>query len=149
MEIKTPLRQLLRKKGTSVITTDPGATVYDAIATMVDHNVGAIVVTNDGTLMGIFTERDYLRRIVLQGRTSKTTTVKEVMTADVITAAPDTTVETALATMTQARCRHLPVIAEDRLAGLVSIGDCVKQLLKATEAELDSLQGYVTGRYPR
>lgn len=144
----TPLQRLLRTKGTSVITTAPDATVYDAIATMVDHNVGAIVVTDDGALTGIFTERDYLRRIVLQGRTSKTTAVRTVMTADVITATPDTTVETALAIMTEARCRHLPVLVEGRLAGVVSIGDCVKHLLRDAESDLDSLQGYVTGRYP-
>jgi CBS domain-containing protein len=144
----TPLRQLLRKKGTSVITTDPGATVYDAIATMVDHNVGAIVVTDDGALVGIFTERDYLRRIVLRGRTSKTTAVRDVMTAEVITVTPDTRVETALSVMTEARCRHLPVIADGRLAGLVSIGDCVKHLLRSAEAEIDTLEGYVRGRYP-
>jgi CBS domain-containing protein len=144
----TPLRQLLRKKGTSVITTDPGATVYDAIATMVDHIVGAIVVTDDGALVGIFTERDYLRRIVLRGRTSKTTAVRDVMTAEVITVTPDTRVETALSVMTEARCRHLPVIADGRLAGLVSIGDCVKHLLRSAEAEIDTLEGYVRGRYP-
>lgn len=145
---KTPVRTLLRKKGTSVITTTPSATVYDAIATMVDHNVGAIVVTDDGALAGIFTERDYLRRIVLQGRTSKTTAVREVMTADVITVAPDTTVETALSLMTKARCRHLPVVADERLAGIVSIGDCVKHLLRNAEAEFDTLERYVTGQYP-
>jgi len=144
----TPLRQLLRKKGTFVITIDPGATVYDAIATMVDHNVGAILVTEDGALVGIFTERDYLRRIVLRGRTSKTTAVKDVMTAEVITVTPDTRVETALSVMTEARCRHLPVIADGRLAGLVSIGDCVKHLLRNAEAEIDTLEGYVRGRYP-
>jgi CBS domain-containing protein len=144
----TPLRTLLRKKGTSVITTDPDATVYDAITTMVNHNVGAIVVADDGMLTGIFTERDYLRRIALQGRTSKTTAVREVMTPDVITVAPDTPVETALAIMTEARCRHLPVRAGDRLAGIVSIGDCVKHLLRDAEATVDTLKRYVTGQYP-
>jgi CBS domain-containing protein len=144
----TPLRQLLRKKGTSVITTDPSATVYDTIATMVNHNVGAIVVTTDGALAGIFTERDYLRRIVLHGRTSKTTSVKEVMTTDVISVVPDTTVEAALSIMTEARCRHLPVMIDGRLAGLVSIGDCVKHLLRSAEAEVDTLERYVAGKYP-
>jgi CBS domain-containing protein len=143
-----PLRRLLRKKGTSVITTDPGASVYDTIATMVDHNVGAIVVTDEGGLIGIFTERDYLRRIVLQGRTSKTTTVRDVMTTDVLTVAPTTAVGAALSIMTEARCRHLPVMVAGRLAGIVSIGDCVKHLLRNAEAEIDTLERYVTGRYP-
>ena len=144
----TPLRQLLRKKGTSIITTDPDATVYDAIATMVNHNVGSIVVTDDGELVGIFTERDYLRRIVLRGRTSKTTAVREVMSADLITVKPDTTVEAALSIMTEARCRHLPVMVDGRLVGVVSIGDCVKHLLRDAEAEIDTLERYVTGKYP-
>ena len=145
---ETPLRQLLRKKGTSVITTDPDATVYDAIATMVNHNVGAIVVTDDAGLAGIFTERDYLRRIVLRGRTSKTTALKEVMTTDLITVGPDTTVEAALSVMTEARCRHLPVVVDERLSGVVSIGDCVKHLLRNAETEIDTLERYVTGKYP-
>lgn len=144
----TPVRHLLQKKGTSVLTTTPDTTVYEAIATMVDHNVGSIVVTKEDDLAGIFTERDYLRRIVLQGRTSKTTSVAEVMTADVITAAPDMSVESALSTMTEVRCRHLPVVADGTLMGIVSIGDCVNHLLRAAETEVDSLQNYVTGRYP-
>lgn len=142
---ETPLRTLLRRKGTSVITTAPEATVYDAVATMVDHNVGALVVTRDGALVGIVTERDYLRRIVLEGRTSKETAVKEIMTAEVITVTPDTTVQAALSTMTEARCRHLPVVADGRLAGIVSIGDCVKHLLRDTKAHAEALEGYVMG----
>jgi CBS domain-containing protein len=115
---------------------------------MVDHNVGSIVLTDDGTVVGIFTERDYLRRIILEDRTSKTTRVREVMTSDVISASPDTTVEECLSLMTEARCRHLPVIVDTRLAGIVSIGDCVNHLLRAARAQVDSLQNYVTGRYP-
>lgn len=146
--MKTPVRHLLRQKGTSVITAAPDATVRRAIETMVDHNVGSIVVVDDGALVGIFTERDYLRRIVLEGRTSKATNVREVMTTDVTTTTPDTTVEECLSLMTEIRCRHLPVIADTRLAGIVSIGDCVKHLLDSARAEVDSLQNYVLGRYP-
>ena len=145
---KTPVRQLLRRKGTSVITIDPGATVYDAIATMVDHNVGAIVATVDGALAGIFTERDYLRRIVLRGRTSKTTALKEVMTTDLITVGPDTTVEAALSVMTEARCRHLPVVVDERLSGVVSIGDCVKQVSRIARSRVEELKKYISGQYP-
>ena len=147
--MNTPVRTLLRRKGTSVITTAPDATVYASIETMVAHNVGAIVVVDDGTPIGVFTERDYLRRIVLRGRTSQTTRVREVMTTDLVTAAPDTTVQECLSLMTQVRCRHLPVLVDGRLAGIVSIGDCVKHLLGAAEAEVASLQDYVIGRYPR
>ena len=138
--MNTPVRTLLRRKGPSVITTAPEATVLTAIQTMVDHNVGSVVVVVDGAPIGIFTERDYLRRIVLRGRTSDTTRVREVMTSDLVTAAPDTTVEECLSLMTQVRCRHL--------AGLVSIGDCVTHLLRAAESQVVSLQNYVLGRYP-
>jgi len=146
--MKTKVRDLLRRKGTSVVTAPHSATVYRCIQIMVDHNVGSILLVNDGSLAGIFTERDYLRRIVLEGRTSKTTTVREVMTADVTVATPDTTVEECLTIMTTARCRHLPVIADSRIAGLVSIGDCVKQLLHDAQSEATSLHNYVRGRYP-
>lgn len=144
----TPVRSLLKQKGTFVLTTPPTASVFESIRRMVDHNLGAIVVTDDASIAGIFTERDYLRRIVLQGRTSRNTAVSEVMTTNLVVATPDTTVETCLSLMTTARCRHLPVIEDDRLAGLVSIGDCVKHLLQAAEAQVDTLERYVRGEYP-
>jgi len=144
----TPVQQLLKRKGIFVLRTVPTASVYDSIQRMVDHNLGSIVVMEGEALAGIFTERDYLRRIVLQGRTSRTTAVAEVMTTDLVTATSDTTVETCLSLMTEARCRHLPVVEGDRLIGVVSIGDCVKHLLDTAQAQVHSLQNYVTGRYP-
>jgi CBS domain-containing protein len=146
--MKTNVRALLRRKGTSVVTAPLSTTVYRCIQIMVDKNVGSILLIDDGNLAGIFTERDYLRRIVLEGRTSKTTIVREVMTTDVTVATPDTTVEECLTMMTTVRCRHLPVLADSRLLGLVSIGDCVKQLLHDAQAEAHSLQDFVRGRYP-
>ena len=142
------VQDLLRRKGTSVVTTSPDSTVYDAIETMVDQNVGSTLIVDGTDLVGIFTERDYLRRIVIQGRTSKTTTVRDVMTVDVMVTTPDTTIEECLARMTQARCRHLPVVTDGTIRGIVSIGDCVKQLLQDAKGEVDSLQNYVLGRYP-
>jgi len=139
---------ILRHKGSDVVTTDPATTVYVAIATMVKHNVGAILVLDDEVLCGIFTERDYLRRIILQGRTSKTTHIEEVMTTDVAWASPTFTVQECLATMTQKKCRHLPVLDEERLVGIISIGDCVKELLGEAEARVQYLTGYITGQYP-
>ena len=125
--MQTPISSILSRKGDDIVTTTSGTTVYDTIARMVDHNVGAILVTDgDGTLQGIFTERDYLRRIVLQGRTSKTTNVEEVMTRDVICATPNHTVDDCMAMMTEKKCRHLPVLRDGHLAGIVSLGDCVK-----------------------
>jgi CBS domain-containing protein len=141
------VRHLLRRKGTTVVTIRPEATVYDAIETMVDFGVGSIVVVEDGALAGIFTERDYLRRIALEGRTSRTTRVEEVMTSDVLTVSTDTTLDTCLTLMSEARCRHLPVVVEGRLSGLISMGDCVKALLRDAEATVDALHNYVTGSY--
>jgi CBS domain-containing protein len=145
----TPIRHLLKRKGTFVLTTPPTASVFETIQRMVDHNLGSILVVEDAAVAGIFTERDYLRRIVLQGRTSRTTAVSEVMTTDLVTATLDTTVETCLSLMTEARCRHLPVIEDGKVAGLVSIGDCVKHLLQAARTQVDTLEGYVAGTYPR
>ncbi len=146
--MKTPISSILSRKGDEVITIESGSTVYDTIDRMVDHNVGAICVTADGELRGIFTERDYLRRIVLQGRTSKTTNVEEVMTRDVICATPDHTVDECMALMTEKKCRHLPVLRDGRLAGIVSLGDCVKVMLEAKKDEVRDLHQFITGGYP-
>jgi CBS domain-containing protein len=146
--MSSPVSSILARKGDWVITIDPTATVLDTIARMVEHNVGAICVTQGGRLLGIFTERDYLRRIVLQGRTSKTTRVEEVMTANVVCAKPDHTVDQCMAMMTDKKCRHLPVIRDDQLAGLVSMGDCVKVMLEATEDHVRNLESFITGGYP-
>ena len=143
-----PVSQLLNHKGRDVITTVPNATVREAIRTMVDHNVGSILVMEDDAIAGIFTERDYLRRIVLQGRTSDTTQVHEVMTADVITVPPSCTVGECMQLMTEHKCRHLPVVKPDgTLRGLVSIGDCVKYVSEQAKQEVESLRSYISGGY--
>ncbi len=144
----TRVADILRHKGSHIVTIEPTATVYDAIAKMVEHNVGSILVTDDEALCGIFTERDYLRRIILQGRTSKTTRIEEVMTADVLQASPHSTIKECMATMTTRRCRHLPVVEEGELVGLISLGDCVKELLGEAEARVQNLTDYITGQYP-
>jgi CBS domain-containing protein len=144
---------LLDRKGTDVVAARPHETVYACIDRMVDHNVGSIlVVDDDGRVVGIFTERDYLRRIALEGRTSRTTRVDAVMTRDVIAVSPAHTVDECLSIMTEAKCRHLPVVSEGSLLGIVSIGDCVKQRSRAALAEVDHLESYIQtfimGRYP-
>lgn len=144
-----PVSTVLRSKGEWVISIAPDATVFETISRMVEHNVGAIVVSKGGDLMGIFTERDYLRRIVLQGRTSKTTDVEEVMTREVICATPDHTVTECMTMMTQRKCRHLPVLRDGQLAGIISLGDCVKALLADTEQQVDDLRDFIRGGYPR
>jgi len=145
----TRVHHLLRQKGREVVTVPPHLTVYRCIAVMVEHNVGSVVVSNGTSIEGIFTERDYLRRIALKGRTSRTTRVYDVMTAPVITVSPSQTVEDCLQRMTEAKCRHLPVVENDRLSGIISIGDCVKALLDDAQHEVEALEGFITGQYPR
>lgn len=146
--MSTSVARILSKKGTGVVTTEPGATVYEAIQKMVDKNVGAIVVLVGDEVRGIFTERDYLRRITLEGRTSKTTRVEEVMTTDVLYITPEVTIEECLALMTDKKIRHLPVLRDGQLAGIVSIGDCVKELSEIERVNVEQLTSYIRGVYP-
>ncbi|HKW52039.1 MAG TPA: CBS domain-containing protein [Candidatus Eisenbacteria bacterium] len=139
---------LIRAKGHDVYTIESGASVYDAVKRMVDHNAGSLLVVDGGEIRGIITERDYLREIVLKGRTSKTTEVRTIMTAEVVCVGPNDTIEECMAVMTEKRIRHLPVLQEGRLAGLISIGDVVKQLSKDQKAQIRYLTDYITGKYP-
>jgi CBS domain-containing protein len=146
--MNAPVSALLKQKGDWVITIAPDATVFATIARMVEQNVGAIVVTERGEPVGIFTERDYLRRIALQGRTSRETAVRDVMTTDLVTVEPDTTVDTCMAIMTERKIRHLPVLRDGRLAGLISIGDCVRAISERARGQAEDLQRFVAGGYP-
>jgi len=115
---------------------------------MVDRDVGSIVVMDGDNIAGIFTERDYMRSIALKGRSSKETEVREVMTSDVATVTPEKPLEECLELMTELRCRHLPVVDDEELVGIVSIGDGVKQIIQTAQQETDRLRRYVTGSYP-
>jgi len=137
----------LSEDGT-VLTTVPTATVYECIDRMVDRDVGSIVVMEGDDVAGIFTERDYMSSIALEGRSSKTTEVREVMTSDVATVGPEEPLEDCLELMTELRCRHLPVVDDGALVGIVSIGDGVKRVINKAKAETDRLRKYVTGTYP-
>ena len=139
---------LLRHKGTRVVTIEPRATVYDAISRMVENNVGSILVMDGETLVGIFTERDYLRRIILQGRTSKETRVEDAMTDEVAWADPHFTLQECMATMTQKKCRHLPVLNDGAVVGVISIGDCVRELSREAQARVQYMTEYIRGQYP-
>ena len=146
------VKDILSAKGTDVVTAQPQEKVYDCIRRMVDHNVGSILIIDGDSVAGIFTERDYLRRVVLEGRTSKTTRVEEIMTRDVIAVPPTKTVNECMAIMTEVKCRHLPVVDNGALAGIISIGDCAKEVSRAAVAEITHLesyiQSYLMGRYP-
>ncbi|MCX7916239.1 MAG: CBS domain-containing protein, partial [Verrucomicrobiae bacterium] len=121
------------------------ATVYEALQLMAEKNIGAVVVLEQGRVVGIFSERDYARKVVLQGKASRTTTVGEVMTRDVLHAKPEDSIEDCMSLMTAKRHRHLPVMEGDRLIGLVSIGDVVKAIISDRELTIRELERYITG----
>jgi CBS domain-containing protein len=140
--------KILADKGGEVIRIGGDETVFEAVKAMVEANVGAILITgaNADRIEGIFTERDYLRRIAVEGRTSRDTLVREVMTAPVMVVGPDTTVEEAMALMTDRRIRHAPVIDGDRLVGMVSIGDLVRVQSQEQSFKLRYLTEYISAR---
>ena len=137
--------QLLAIKGQVVHTIEATATVFDAIGKMVTRNVGALVVLDGADPVGVLTERDYLRKIALQGRSSRTTTVQEVMSERLICVGLDTEVEECMTLMTQKRIRHLPVLAEGSMCGIVSIGDIVKHLASDRKVQIEQLTAYIQG----
>jgi len=139
---------VLSHKGREVHTVEREATAYEALERMVRHNVGALVVTSAGATIGIFTERDFLRRVVLKGRDALRTQVHEIMTDRLVCTDPDRPVEDCMAIMTQERIRHLPVLADGKLAGIVSIGDVVRHLSAERHVEVRYLTDYITGKYP-
>jgi CBS domain-containing protein len=138
--------KILAEKGGDVIRISGDATVFDAIKMMVEANVGAILVTGDNpnSIEGIFTERDYLRRIAVEGRTSRETLVRDVMTSPVLFVGPETTVEEAMALMTDRRIRHAPVVEDDRLVGMVSIGDLVRLQSQEQSFKIRYLTEYIS-----
>lgn len=141
------IRELLNRKGGTVVMIGKDASVREAIEIMSDANIGAVVVQDGDSAVGIFTERDYLRKIALKGRASKDTRIHEVMSSPLITVAPEDSVESAMETMTACRCRHLPVMSGDELEGIVSLGDLVKFMLQEKEAEVEQLAHYISGSY--
>ncbi len=139
----TTIRQVLREKGADVVTIMPNATVFDAIRTMADRNIGALVVMEGGKVVGIITERTYAREVVLKGRTSPTTPVREVMETDVPYARPEQSVEECMAVMTKTRLRHMPVFDQGELAGLISMGDLVNSIIGHQEFTIEQLIHYI------
>jgi CBS domain-containing protein len=142
------VESVLDHKGHEVWFIGPEATVFDAIRWMSEKNVGALVVMESGELLGMISERDYTRKVILKDRSSKETLVREIMTTNLVTVSPDATVEEAMRVMTNQRLRHLPVVKGDHLVGLVSIGDLVERTIASQRAVLAQLEGYIVGRYP-
>ncbi|MDH3261368.1 MAG: CBS domain-containing protein [Acidimicrobiia bacterium] len=138
--------EVLKEKGNKVMGVSPTATVYEAIEQMVEHNCGSLLVMEDDDIAGIFTERDYLRKITLQGRTAKTTAVQEVMSSPVVVVESTAEIDEALAMMTDRHIRHLPVVDGRQVVGVVSIGDLVKHKTKEQEFRIGYLEDYIGAR---
>lgn len=137
--------QLLASKSPEIHAVDPDAAVIDAIRLMAEKRIGAVLVMQGETLLGILSERDYARKVVLEGRSSKDTAVREIMTGNVIGVGPEDTVDTCMQIVTDQRIRHLPVRRGDKVLGVVSIGDLVKAVIEEQQNELDHLQRYIAG----
>ena len=141
----TIVRQLLQRKPPGVWTIGPQATVYDALTLMAQMNIGAVLVIEDDTLTGIFSERDYARKVILMGRSSRDTTVGELMSHPVVSVNPDIPIEACMAVMTERHFRHLPVVEEGHLIGIVSIGDIGKAIIADQRIAIHDLESYITG----
>ncbi len=139
------IRQILSDKGADIWSVDTSQTVYDAVRYMAERGVGAVPVIDDGQLQGMFSERDYARKVILEGKASRDTLVRDVMTSPVITIAPNAMAEEGLALMTRKRIRHLPVMEKGQLVGLVSIGDLVNVVIGDQQHLIEQLERYVTG----
>ena len=137
------VRELLAKKGSEVWSVSPDATVYDALQLMAARNVGAVLVLNDGELAGILSERDYARQVILKGKASRDTPVRDIMTTSVVSVSPDRTIDDCMALMTERRIRHLPVLKSDVLLGVLSIGDVVKAVISEKEFHIEQLESYI------
>lgn len=139
------VKQLLEAKGHEVLSIDPDASVLDAVKLMAEKGVGALTVMDGSELIGIVTERDYARKIILKGRSSGTTTVREVMTLDVIATSGNESVEKCMNMMTDSRIRHLPVVDDGVVVGIISIGDLVKAVIADQKEEIEQLGHYISG----
>jgi len=138
--------QLLRTKGQQVLSVSPDMPVFEALGVMADKNVGALLVVEGERLVGVFSERDYARKVILKGKSSKDTPVQEIMSSHVLYVRPEQTIEDCMALMTDKRVRHLPVMEEGRVVGVISIGDVVKAIIAEQEFIIEQLQNYITGR---
>lgn len=143
----TTVKQLLQGKGDAIWSIAPESTVVEALQLMADKDVGALLVMKEGKLVGIFSERDYARKVILKGKLSKDMLVKDLMTRELFYISPDATIEECMALITQKRIRHLPVMKEGRVVGVLSIGDVVKKLISDQDFIIQQLENYVLGEY--
>ena len=145
MKMNVPISSLLHHKGPALWSISPEATVFEAIRLMAEKNIGALLVISGDELAGIFTERDYTRKIALHGKTSKATKVREILANKFIAVSPNQTVEECMKLMTENRVRHLPVLENEKVVGIVSIGDLVNWTLSAQDAAISQMEQYIAG----
>ena len=148
MKLLDSVERILKQKGSEVYSVPPDVTVYEALEKMADKNVGALVVMDANELVGIFSERDYVRKVILKGRSSREMLVNEIMSSPVVTVNPRTTIDDCMHRMTDKRCRHLPVVEGEKVLGVVSIGDLVNWIIKEQDHTIHQLEEYITGKYP-
>lgn len=139
------VRNVLQSKSNSTISVSPDSTVFEALELMVEKNIGALLVMDQEEFVGIFTERDYARKVILKGKASKETLIREIMTEDPVTVTPDNTIEDCMRLMTNKFIRHLPVLDNGKLIGIISIGDVVKYIIEEQRFIIENLEHYITG----
>lgn len=147
MNVTGTIDAILAQKSAKVWSVTPDATVYDAVALMAEKNVGALLVVEKGELVGIVSERDYTRKVMLRGKRSRDTQVREIMSTELTTVTPKEGIDDCLRFMTEKRIRHLPVVSNAEIRGVISIGDLVKHVISAQSAALDQLERYISGGY--
>ncbi|MES9850252.1 MAG: CBS domain-containing protein [Candidatus Thiodiazotropha sp. L084R] len=139
------VNQILQSKGFDILTVDADATVFNALEMMAEHSIGSLIVMDSEEVVGLLSERDYARSIILKGRSSKDTKVKEIMTSHVVVVSPEQNIKECMAIMTDKRVRHLPVMKDKKLVGIISIGDLVKAIIEEQQFMIEQLVSYING----